>query len=112
MPSTEAAQHYIYLAFAKGLDQHFLGAFLQQDMHARTVLLDPPPFVRQTALNDYYVAYDLNAFTDAPALMTKTYSQLHQNIQDKCNEAGIEILSPAYTALRDGNSSTIPKHDA
>ncbi|WP_287129222.1 mechanosensitive ion channel family protein [Candidatus Cyanaurora vandensis] len=76
------------------------------------VLLDPPPFVRQTALNDYYVAYDLNAFTDAPALMTKTYSQLHQNIQDKCNEAGIEILSPAYTALRDGNSSTIPKHDA
>lgn len=40
--------------------------------------------------------------------MAKIYSELHQNIQDKCNEAGIEILSPHYRAVRDGNQTTIP----
>ena len=29
------------------------------------VLHDPPPFVLQTALNDFYVAYELNAYTAA-----------------------------------------------
>jgi hypothetical protein len=41
--------------------------------------------------------------------MASIYSELHKNIQDKCNEAGIEILSPAYAAIRDGNRSTIPE---
>ena len=36
------------------------------------------------------------------------YSQLHQNIQDKCNESDIEILSPHYSAIRDGHQITIP----
>ena len=36
------------------------------------------------------------------------YSRLHETIQDRINEAGVEILSPAYNALRDGNMSTIP----
>ena len=34
---------------------------------------------------------------------------LHQNIQDKFNEAGIEIMSPHYMAVRDGNETTTPK---
>jgi hypothetical protein len=34
---------------------------------------------------------------------------LHQNIQDCFNEAGIEIMSPHYKALRDGNHTTIPE---
>jgi hypothetical protein len=40
--------------------------------------------------------------------MAETYSDLHQNIQDNFNYAGIEILSPTYFAYRDGNQSTIP----
>ena len=36
------------------------------------------------------------------------YAELHQNIQDKCNEVGIEIMSPHYSSLRDGNQTTIP----
>lgn len=36
------------------------------------------------------------------------YSNLHQNIQDVCNERGIEIMSPHYVAARDGNMSGIP----
>ncbi|WP_202815113.1 mechanosensitive ion channel family protein [Leptolyngbya sp. NIES-2104] len=72
------------------------------------VLSEPQPFVLQTALNDFNVSYELNAYTNHPELMPRIYSELHQNIQDYCNQAGIEILSPAYTSLRDGNHSTMP----
>ena len=72
------------------------------------VISDPPPFVLQTGLNDFHVSYELQAYTDRPELMPQIYSELHQNLQDYCNQAGIEILSPAYAALRDGNHSTIP----
>jgi small-conductance mechanosensitive channel len=73
------------------------------------VVAEPAPFVLQTALNDYNVAYELNAYTDRPAEMAALYSLLHQNMQDKCNEAGIEILSPLYASVRDGSHSTIPE---
>ncbi|MGF1459712.1 MAG: mechanosensitive ion channel family protein [Leptolyngbyaceae cyanobacterium] len=69
---------------------------------------EPTPFVLQTALNDFNVSYQLNAYTSDPAMMPRIYSELHQNIQDKCNEADIEILSPHFSALRDGNHSTLP----
>jgi small-conductance mechanosensitive channel len=74
------------------------------------VLHDPPPFVLQTALNDFYVAYELNAYTAEPKNMQNIYSVLHQNIQDMFNEAGVEINSPHYTSLRDGNQTTIPEN--
>jgi small-conductance mechanosensitive channel len=74
------------------------------------VLHDPPPFVLQTALSDFYVAYELNAYTVKPAEMLQTYSLLHQNIQDRFNEAGVEINSPHYRSLRDGNQTTIPEN--
>lgn len=73
-----------------------------------TILAQPEPFVLQTSLDDFYVSYELNAYTNKPASMARIYSALHQNIQDKCNEADIEILSPHYRAARDGNRSTIP----
>ena len=67
------------------------------------------PFVLQTSLDDWYVSYQLNAFTDAPHIMPKIYSELHANIQDRFNEAGVEIMSPHYRAIRDGNQSTLNK---
>ncbi|GGK01960.1 hypothetical protein [Parabacteroides faecis] len=39
------------------------------------------------------------------------YSALHQNIQDYFDKAGVEIMSPHYTAFRNGNASTIPKKE-
>ena len=72
------------------------------------ILAEPLPFVLQSSLDDFYVSYELNAYTNQPNKMTVVYSELHQNIQDFCNEAGFEILSPHYGALRDGNLSTIP----
>ncbi|TRU12550.1 MAG: mechanosensitive ion channel family protein [Microcystis sp. Msp_OC_L_20101000_S702] len=74
------------------------------------IVSEPAPFVLQTSLDDFYVSYQLNAYTDHPNKMVYIYSELHQNIQDKCNEVGIEIMSPHYKALRDGNHSTIPEN--
>jgi small-conductance mechanosensitive channel len=75
------------------------------------ILKDPSPFILQTSLDNNDISYQLNAYTDDPNGMVFHYSLLHQSIQDKCNQNGIEILSPAYTALRDGNHSTIPADD-
>ncbi|WP_072016496.1 mechanosensitive ion channel family protein [Neosynechococcus sphagnicola] len=72
------------------------------------ILPEPPPFVLQTALNDFYVSYELKAYTLEPEKMAQIYSSLHQNIQDQCNAVGIEICSPHYAAVRDGNQTTIP----
>lgn len=69
---------------------------------------EPAPYVLQTSLDDYYVSYRINAFTKEPNKQAVIYSALHANIQDKFNEAGVEIMSPHYKALRDGNQTTIP----
>lgn len=69
---------------------------------------EPAPFVLQTGLDDFYVRYEINAYTSDPRAMATTYSQLHANILDQFNEAGLEIMSPHYAALRDGNATAIP----
>jgi small-conductance mechanosensitive channel len=68
----------------------------------------PEPFVLQTSLDDNYVCYEINGWTQAPELLTKTYSSLHANILDCFHQAGVEITSPAYRATRDGNPPAIP----
>jgi small-conductance mechanosensitive channel len=60
------------------------------------LLHKPEPFVLQTALNDFYVSYELNVATDLPSEMTRIYSDLHQNIQDAFNKHGVQIMSPHY----------------
>lgn len=74
------------------------------------ILTEPKPFVLQTALNDFNVTYQINAYTDQPNKMAVIYSKLYQNIQDKFNEAGVEIMSPHFTAVRDGNQIQIPEN--
>jgi small-conductance mechanosensitive channel len=69
---------------------------------------EPAPFILQTALNDFYVAYELNAYTRQANQMHNIYGELHGSIQDKFNEGGVEILSPHYRSLRDGNTVGIP----
>jgi small-conductance mechanosensitive channel len=73
------------------------------------ILKEPKPFVLQTSLDDFYVSYELNAYTDQPILMATIYSEVHQNIQNAFNEAGVEIMSPHYSGVRDGNRTAIPE---
>ena len=75
------------------------------------VVDDPRPFVLETSLSDWYPVYQVNAYIKEADRLAQIYSDLHQNIQDRFNEAGIEIMSPHYIATRDGSESTIPKDD-
>jgi len=72
------------------------------------ILKEPKPFVLQTSLDDFYVSYEINAYTKESNKMAIIYSELHSKIQDKFNEAGVEIMSPHYGAMRDGNQTAIP----
>lgn len=88
----------------KDMHQTLIDAASKTDL----VLQEPKPFVLQTSLDDFYVSYEINAYIKEPNKQAVIYSMLHQNIQDICNERGIEIMSPHYRAARDGNNSTIP----
>lgn len=72
------------------------------------VLEHPEPFVLQTALDDFYVRYELNVYTRDEKRMPAIYSELHRNILDAFHAAGVEIASPHLAAVRDGNQVQIP----
>jgi hypothetical protein len=59
-------------------------------------------------LDDFYVSYELNAYTREAHKMSSIYSQLHERIQDQLHASGIEIASPHLSAVRDGNRANIP----
>lgn len=88
----------------KNVHQALIDAALRTDR----VMHEPAPFVLQTSLDDFFVSYQINAYTKEPTKQALIYSDLHQHIQDICNERGIEIMSPHYRSARDGNQSTIP----
>ena len=81
---------------------------IEAALKTKDVLHTPPPFVLQTSLENSYVAYDINVYTDKPKEMIFIYSDLNANIQDCFFTAGVEIMSPVYSALRDGNRTQIP----
>ena len=62
------------------------------------VLMDPAPHVFQVALSDFYPEYRLvcQAVPDQPRPRAEVMSLLHANIQDVCNEHGVQIMSPHY----------------
>jgi small-conductance mechanosensitive channel len=68
---------------------------------------EPAPFVLQTSLDDNYVAYELNAYTQRADRRPRIYSDLHANILDAFHTAGVEITSPHYRAVRDGNEAAM-----
>lgn len=88
----------------RNMHQALIDAALKTDL----ILKEPAPYVLQTGLEDFYVSYQINAYIRDAQKQAIIYSDLNQNIQDVCNERGIEIMSPHYTAARDGNKTTIP----
>ena len=73
------------------------------------VAADPEPFVLETELQDWYPVYQINAYITEADQLAQIYSNLYQSIQDVFAEADVEIMSPHYMAVRDGNETTIPK---
>lgn len=101
----------LYTSVTIGYDQPWKEvhrALIEAAKRTEFVLAEPEPFVLQTGLNDFFVSYQINAFTHEACKQAEIYSRLHENIQDVFFEKGIEIMSPHYSALRDGNNIAIP----
>jgi small-conductance mechanosensitive channel len=64
------------------------------------LLAEPKPFVLVRELDNNYIVYEINAYTDKPNQLVAIYSKLMENILDRFDEAGVEILSPQHVALR------------
>ena len=70
---------------------------------------NPEPFVLQKSLDDFTVSYEINAYTRRPDLLPAIYSELNRNILDEFSREKIEIMSPTYTSVRDGNPLAVPE---
>jgi small-conductance mechanosensitive channel len=60
------------------------------------ILKNPPPFVQEVALSDFYIEYQLTVVTTNQENPGVTLSALNANIQDMFNEYGEQIMSPHY----------------
>ncbi len=75
-----------------------------------TADIDPAkePFVLQTSLDDFYISYQINAYTHVPGKIAFIQSDLHRNIQDAFLEAAVEIMSPQQINIQGHNKSGHP----
>lgn len=108
---SESPAHLVHVQVSIGYDVdwrtvHHLMVAAAQD----TALIDPvpEPFVLQKGMGDFSVSYEINAYTRASVQLPQIYSELMQHVLDRFAQTDIEILSPAYTAIRDGNPRTTP----
>ncbi len=112
---TFAAQNYGVIVHTKvtiGYDMkwEFIRDLLIKSAKATPYIVKKPePFVIVSALDDFYVEYEINAYTHKPEMLSIIYSDLHQNILDNFHEAGVEIMSPHIFAHRKDLELQIPK---
>lgn len=67
----------------------------------------PAPYVRQAALEDFYVRYELVYAPADPRGRKRILSEVHQAIQTRFHAAGVQIMSPHY--LGDPAGVKIPR---
>ncbi|MFA3920345.1 mechanosensitive ion channel family protein [Ruegeria hyattellae] len=67
----------------------------------------PEPFVLWTALADYAINYQINAYTTRGASIPRITSDLHRNIMAVFTENDVQIMTPSYIA--DPEEPKIPR---
>ncbi|GAB4379677.1 MAG: mechanosensitive ion channel family protein [Elainellaceae cyanobacterium] len=75
------------------------------------ILDDPPPLIRHNQLDNFELLYQIKVAINDPTCEDDIYSELYQRICDRCHELGIEMLTPSYSAIRDGNHAVIPSEN-
>ncbi len=108
--STESSGLIIHSSVTIGYDvpwRHVHQMLIEAANKTPLIEKNPSPFVLQTSLDDFYVSYQVNAYTKSPSSQASIYSDLHALIQDIFAKNDVEIMSPHYRAERDG-PNTIP----
>ena len=72
------------------------GMLLEAARRTTGLRLEPAPFVRELALGDFCVTYELNAYCGDAQAMNALYAAMHRHILDVFNEYGVQIMTPAY----------------
>ena len=72
------------------------GMLLEAARRTTGLKLEPAPFVRELALGDFCVTYELNAYCGDAQAMNALYAAMHRHILDVFNEYGVQIMTPAY----------------
>jgi small-conductance mechanosensitive channel len=75
---------------------------LMQQACARVEALEAAPLIRQCALQNFAVEYELVARVTPGKPVPAAHSALHAAMQDVFNEAKMEILTPDVLQLRQG----------
>ncbi|MDO6407212.1 mechanosensitive ion channel family protein [Pantoea phytobeneficialis] len=78
----------------------------------RTRIIDhgEPPLVRQLALMDWYIAYELQVNLPVGSSLAAARTELHSHIQDVFNEFGVQIMSPNFIAQPEGTVGVKPEN--
>jgi small-conductance mechanosensitive channel len=93
----------VHYTVTVGYDVHWQKVYdllIEAALKSAYILEEPKPFVLQISLDDYYVSYQINAYTREANKQAAIYSSLLENIQDIFAAAGIEILSPSYSVIK------------
>ncbi len=114
---TFSAQNYgiiVHTSVTIGYDmpwEQIKGLLLEAAKKTNGLKQKPEPFVLVKSLDDYYVEYELNAYTTAYERLPIIYSELHHHILDTFHSNGVEIMSPHIYAHRNDLELQIPKKD-
>lgn len=112
---SNSAQQYgliIHTTVTVGYDVHWKKVhelLLKAANDTPYILKNPKPFVLNLNLDNSFAGYEINGFIQEDKKLSEIYSVLRQQIQDRFNEAGIEMTTPLYYAQRDGNETMIPQ---
>ncbi len=114
---TLSAENYgiiVHTQFTMGYDINWRTCerlLIEAALATKHVNKHPRPFVLAHALDDSYLTYEINAYTHYSQDLLSVYSELHKNVVDKFNEAGIEVMAPHIYARRDGIRRQAPDYD-
>jgi small-conductance mechanosensitive channel len=103
----EAVLVYIPVTLTYGVNEDQAKQLLIQCAEATEGILidnDQKPFVLFRDLGKYTVTFEINAYTNRPNQLVEVKSQLIENILREFRKAKIELLSPAFIALREDPS--------
>lgn len=107
----EKGQLLLYTAVTIGYDapwQKVHELLLEAASQTAGVINPSQAFVLQRSLNDFTITYELNVYCGDTTDLEAVYSSLHAAIQDAFNREGVEIMSPHFTSIRDGNTTAMP----
>jgi small-conductance mechanosensitive channel len=78
-------------------------------LETKYILKNPKPFVLQTAMDDFYCRYQINAYTKEIHRVPAIYSELYENIQNGFHAKGIDMTAAHYRITLPEDAGGDPK---